>query len=132
MGQRGEPRVACVGIEDIIGSNRTDILVGNAARNVIRGGGGDDILVGAAGRDVFVFGARHGHDVIGDFATAVDDPKQQDTIRFVGTRLKTFDDVRKCAAQTEAGVVIEIDGAESVTLVGARLSALRASHFEFL
>jgi hypothetical protein len=80
---------------------------------------------------VFVFGARHGHDVIGDFAAA-GDPKQQDTIRFVGTRLKTFDDVRKCAAQTEAGVVIEIDGAESVTLVGARLAALTASHFEFL
>ncbi len=133
LGLRGDAEAdACVGIENIIGSNRTDILVGSAVRNIIRGGGGDDILIGAAGRDVFVFGARHGHDVIGDFATAVDDPKQQDTIRLVGTRLRTFDDVRKCAAQTEAGVVIEVDGAESVTLVGARLASLKASHFEFL
>ncbi|HEX2137895.1 MAG TPA: hypothetical protein VHG30_18720 [Microvirga sp.] len=121
----------CIGIENILGSTHSDILVGNSLRNVISGGRGHDILVGAAGRDVFSYRAGDGDDVIADFTTSLGEVAEHDTIRFVGTRLKTFADVAKYAVQVEAGVVIEVGRSESVTLVGVKLAALRASDFEF-
>ena len=86
----------------------------------------------SSGHDVFVFGAGDGHDVIGDFTPSSGNLKEHDTIRFVGTRLKSFQDITESAVQIQGGVVIEIDDVASVTLVGIRLAALKASHFEFV
>jgi Ca2+-binding RTX toxin-like protein len=41
-----------VAIEDLAGSNSSDLLAGNGSANVIQGGPGNDIVVGAAGNDV--------------------------------------------------------------------------------
>jgi Ca2+-binding RTX toxin-like protein len=42
-------------IEDIVGSNKNDILTGDSGANVITGGGGVDQLTGGGGTDRFVF-----------------------------------------------------------------------------
>ena len=76
-------------------------------------------------------GARR-TDVIGDLTTSVDDPKQKDVNRFVGTRSESFADVRDSAVHVEGGVAIEVDRSERMTFVGARLSGHKASHFEFM
>lgn len=73
------PAATLSGIENAVGSNFTDVLIGNGVANELRGGGGDDtingaggddFLVGGAGRDTIVGGS--GRDVIrgDDFANA--------------------------------------------------------------
>lgn len=51
------------GIENLTGSDHTDILIGDAFNNRIDGGAGDDKVEGGAGNDVLIGGA---HDVYGD------------------------------------------------------------------
>ena len=56
---------------------------------------------------------------------------QHDVIRLEGTRLKSFADVLKQADETHEGVLISVGPTDSIMLVGAHLSALRASDFSF-
>jgi Ca2+-binding RTX toxin-like protein len=49
-------------VENVIGSNFADYIVGTAAPNVLSGGGGDDDLIGADGNDELSGGA--GNDVV--------------------------------------------------------------------
>ena len=44
-------------IENVVGSNFNDILIGDAGVNRLDGGGGDDMLIGALGADVLIGGA---------------------------------------------------------------------------
>jgi subtilisin-like proprotein convertase family protein len=60
-------------VENVFGGLGPDVLVGNAAGNVIRGGLGDDHLVGGAGADRFVVARQGGHDVVADFSRAEGD-----------------------------------------------------------
>ncbi|WP_426955018.1 beta strand repeat-containing protein [Muricoccus radiodurans] len=46
-----------IGIENLDGSNSTDLLVGDGGRNVLVGNRGNDTLVGAGGEDVLVGGS---------------------------------------------------------------------------
>jgi Ca2+-binding RTX toxin-like protein len=65
-------------IENVVGSNFDDVLVGNFHQNTlngglgsdrINGGSGNDILIGGAGADVFVYDtASFGIDTINDFS----------------------------------------------------------------
>ena len=50
-GQAGE-RDALVGIEDVLGGDGSDVLIGDAQRNELRGQRGDDTLSGGAGADL--------------------------------------------------------------------------------
>jgi Ca2+-binding RTX toxin-like protein len=69
-------------IENIIGSNYDDILIGNYDSNFLSGAGGDDwlsghesndSLFGGLGADMFVFESSYvGYDYIGDFEDGVD------------------------------------------------------------
>jgi len=59
-------------IENAIGGQGRDLLVGNAADNRLDGQGGNDVLTGGAGKDVFVFENNHSTDTITDFQTGVD------------------------------------------------------------
>jgi hypothetical protein len=61
----------------------------------------------------------------------MDDPIQHDRIRLEGTRLKSFADVLKHAVQTHEGVLVSLGSADSIMLVGAQESGLRASDFVF-
>ncbi|PIG90435.1 hypothetical protein CSQ79_26670 [Gloeocapsopsis sp. IPPAS B-1203] len=61
-------RDALTGIENIIGSNFADKLVGDAGHNTLRGGLGRDTLTGGGGPDNFFYKEpREGGDLITDF-----------------------------------------------------------------
>ncbi len=68
-------------IENVIGSNDSDVILGSDLSNVLNGAdgddlingeGGDDILIGGEGADTFVFGENFGNDVIQDFQVGLD------------------------------------------------------------
>ena len=59
-------------IEDAIGSNYNDVIVGNDAANRLSGGGGDDLLTGGGGADTYVFAFGWGNDTIADFTRGED------------------------------------------------------------
>ena len=59
-------------IENAVGGQGRDLLVGNAADNKIDGQGGDDVLTGGAGSDLFIFADNGSTDTITDFQTGVD------------------------------------------------------------
>ena len=55
-----------INIEDVIGTQFSDVIIGDEGSNKIDGGFGDDILTGGAGADLFVYRFNYGHDVITD------------------------------------------------------------------
>ncbi len=58
-----------ISIENLLGSDFNDTLVGKAGANVIEGGGGRDILTGGGGVDTFVYRSpTEGGDIITDFS----------------------------------------------------------------
>jgi serralysin len=59
-------------IENAIGSEYNDVLVGNAAANRITGGGGYDEMTGGAGKDVFVITGSGTSLTITDFQPGID------------------------------------------------------------
>lgn len=59
-------------IENAVGGQGRDLLVGNAADNKLDGQGGDDVLTGGGGHDIFIFANNHSIDTITDFETGVD------------------------------------------------------------
>lgn len=68
-------------IENVIGTNGSDVIVGDANNNFIRGGGGADILQGGAGQDVL--DGEAGADTF-VFQSGDSDVSAPDTIRFFG------------------------------------------------
>jgi serralysin len=59
-------------IENAIGGQGRDLLVGNAADNHLTGGKGNDVLVGNGGADTFIFANDGSTDTVKDFTTGVD------------------------------------------------------------
>ncbi len=62
------------GIENAIGSNDADVLIGNAGANRLEGLSGDDDLTGGLNADVFVFGPvdAPSNDTVSDFSNGED------------------------------------------------------------
>jgi Ca2+-binding RTX toxin-like protein len=50
-GQAGERDDVRASVEDVVGGNGPDTIVGSAKANQLLGGGGDDVMYGGAGRD---------------------------------------------------------------------------------
>jgi len=59
-------------IENAVGGQGNDLIVGNDADNKIDGQGGNDTLTGNAGSDLFIFHNDGSTDTITDFQTGVD------------------------------------------------------------
>ncbi|MDU8945499.1 Ig-like domain-containing protein [Ovoidimarina sediminis] len=95
-------------IEDAIGSQYNDVIVGNDADNLISGGGGNDSLFGGAGDDTYAIGAGWGKDVIEDFAVG------EDYLSFSNSNL-TLEDL--FITNVDGNTVIT-DGENSITLLG--------------
>ena len=69
---KNNPQDSLSNIENIIGSNYDDVLIGNSGVNTIQGGGGDDTLTGGGSSDTFVLNSGEGIDRITDFIIGED------------------------------------------------------------
>lgn len=108
-----------ISIENVIGSQHRDVIVGNRENNVLTGGEGNDAFL--------FFRGEIGHDTITDFdATGRD----HDIIEFGGV-FRSFDELRQHAETRGNDVVITIDEHNSITLEGVRLNQLDAGDFFF-
>jgi Ca2+-binding RTX toxin-like protein len=124
-----------VSIENLIGTQFGDTLIGDTDVNRIEGGKGNDILVGGAGNDTFVFKfdtidqVGVGADTINDFAAGAG---ASDTIHIAGygTQIDTFAEVMAATTNTAQGVRISLtDG--TIDLLGLIKSQLSADDFLF-
>ncbi|KAB7609848.1 calcium-binding protein, partial [Amylibacter sp. SFDW26] len=61
-----------IGIENLIGSQFGDLLIGDAASNSLDGGAGNDTLNGGSGDDTFIFESGDGSDTIIGFEDGSD------------------------------------------------------------
>lgn len=61
-----------VTIENAVGGQGKDLIVGNDASNKIDGQGGNDVLFGGGNSDTFIFTNNGSIDTIGDFQTGAD------------------------------------------------------------
>ncbi|NBZ88603.1 LamG-like jellyroll fold domain-containing protein [Stagnihabitans tardus] len=121
-----------IGIENLTGSGRDDVLTGNAAANRLVGGAGADLLdgmagndtlTGGAGADEFRFGLRNfGQDRVTDFTDGMD------RLGFLGS-LGGFGAFTVTGNDT--GRVVLAWGGQSVTLLGAAPIHLDAADLFF-
>ena len=106
-------------------------IVGVSENNVLGPTGpGNYILTGNGGADTFVFsGTNFGTNVITDFYVR---GGHHDVIQFNQTAFANFAAVQSHSAQVGSNVVITLDAADTVTLVGATLSSLKPFDFHFV
>ncbi|KAA5599559.1 ExeM/NucH family extracellular endonuclease [Blastochloris sulfoviridis] len=125
------------GIEQVIGSEHADTLIGDGVDNALKGGSGDDrlnggagndILIGDAGADTFVFNAGFGIDQVKDFAVGTD------TIEFSTDVFADFAEVQAAMVDTGSGyLAIWADtGTNGVGLWGVTAAQLTADDFRFV
>ena len=100
-------------IENAVGGNGNDFLIGNSAANTLTGGGGFDILRGGAGSDMFRdTGANLNSDAIADFTVG-------DSIIIIDANISTF-------TYSLIGQTLNYSGG-SLTLTGGISGTLTAS-----
>ena len=115
-------------VENVVGSNFADTLIGDEGNNDLSGGGGDDILVGLGGddrlsgnggSDTFVFAPEFGNDIVMDLDS--DPAGGQDflDISVFGISADNFiDHVTIADAGPDTLVTIDGDPAQTIRLVG--------------
>ncbi|WP_458765253.1 putative Ig domain-containing protein [Cupriavidus basilensis] len=134
-------------IENVLGGEFNDTLIGNAASNILMGGRGDDTLdgrdgqdtldggfgndtlSGGAGSDLFVIGREAGaQDTILDFGAGAS-ASVAETIALVGFGGLSFASL----ARTQVGADVRLDLGEDQTLWlrNVQLSQLKAGQFQF-
>jgi len=113
------------GDDTLKGDAGNDVLDGGVGNDRLEGGVGNDKLIGGAGEDVFVFGDKHGTDVIEDFEANVD------KIDLSGlTGFESFADVLDHVFEFGGSTVIG-SGVHTIQLVGVKLADLDADDFLF-
>ncbi|MBO6506072.1 MAG: hypothetical protein JJ850_03350 [Kordiimonadaceae bacterium] len=92
---------------------------GNRGDDTLDGGAGDDTLRGSAGSDTFIFSEGTGDDIVLDF-------RANDLLDLsnTATDFTSLADVQAAATETEAGLLIDLGGGDSVLLIGHSLSIL--------
>ncbi|MDF1670264.1 MAG: CAP domain-containing protein [Roseovarius sp.] len=118
-----------IGDDLIDGATGSDTLGGGAGFDTLIGGAGNDLLMGNFNADRFVFADGHGNDVIGDFDAlnvfeAID-------LRSVSAITDLADLYRNHMTQTDANVVIDTGGGNSITLNGVSMNDLDSTDFIF-
>jgi len=109
-------------ITEIIGTSGNDVLGPT--------GPGNYIVTGNGGADTFVFsGTNFGTNVITDFHAR---GGHHDVIQFNQTAFADFGSVQSHSAQIGSNVVITLDAADAVTLVGVTLGSLRSYDFHLV
>ena len=123
--QSGEDKL--ISIENVIGSAGADQIKGSNVANVLAGGGGNDVLTGAGGNDSIVFRPGFGQDQITDFDDAGDD-----TIMFSTAVFADWAAVQNAMSASGNDVVITLDAANVITLLGTTLASMTQSDFLFV
>lgn len=121
-----------VDIENVVGTNSSDLLVGDGAANVIEGGGGNDYLIGAGGRDQFVFKQGDDKDTILDFK---EDGSNYETIAIDYDGIDDFSDLSGLITGYgffNSSTRIDFGNGDRLTLLGVDHDDLSADNFIFL
>jgi hypothetical protein len=109
------------------GSSGTDVLIAGH-HDTLTGGVGVDIAFGPVPQPTeFVFNAHFGKDTITNFNVNVDVIALDHTLFANATAAQVLSQ----AHDSNAGVVIVVDAADTVTLTGVKLADLQASDFGF-
>ncbi|MCP9483738.1 fasciclin domain-containing protein [Shimia sp. CNT1-13L.2] len=117
-GQRGN--------DVLIGEEGRDRIFGGRGEDTIDGGTGNDILVGGYGDDTFRFKAGDGNDYILDFRPG------HDVIDLSGyDGIDSFDDIAHDIHKGFFRTTIDLDGSDSITLVGFWARGIDADDFLF-
>ena len=107
------------GNDVVTGGAGDDLMNGNRGDDTLDGGAGDDTLRGSAGSDTFIFSEGTGDDIVLDF-------RANDLLDLsnTATDFTSLADVQAAATETEAGLLIDLGGGDSVLLIGHSLSIL--------
>jgi Ca2+-binding RTX toxin-like protein len=122
-GTAGQELLEGLGGRDFLeGGAGDDQLSGGIGRDKLVGGVGDDLLTGGAGRDLYVFAAGSGQDVITDFQSS--DLVQIGRADAGAARFSQLD-----FSQTENGVLLTLQGGNTITFEGLSLDDLDRDNF---
>ncbi|MFM8420583.1 MAG: Calx-beta domain-containing protein [Verrucomicrobiota bacterium] len=110
-------------IENAVGGNGNDTLIGNALDNVLTGGPGNDILDGRAGNEVYAFDT----DSAWGSETVIENPADpgRDTLDFSGTTLMSVNvnlSVLNVPQVVNANLTLTLQGGGIEVLVGGTLN----------
>lgn len=109
------------------GNRLNNTIIGNAEANILDGGGGDDALTGGGGLDTFYWGgALAGRAGITDF-----DAAGGEQIIVSARVFANYAALQAAETQVGPNVVITVNAATSLTLVGVSVGQLSASNFQF-
>ena len=101
-------------------------ITGTAGDDTLFGGDGNDALIGDTGDDLFVFANGSGDDTVNDFTAGAGTDDVLDVSAF-GFASKA--DAIAAATQAGADTVIQLDGDDSVTLLGVNAGLLHDDDF---
>ncbi len=103
-------------------------LTGGAGSDVLVGGAGDDSLTGLGGDDLFVFRDGSGDDTITDFTAGIGTDDKIDVSDF---GLNNLADLLASSNDVGSNTVINLDGNDSLTLIGVQEFQLHEDDFLF-
>jgi RTX calcium-binding nonapeptide repeat (4 copies) len=125
-----------VSIENIVGSQYGDTLLGDTGNNRIEGGKGDDTLAGFGGNDTFVFkfdtvnGVGVGTDTINDFSAGAGVGDVVELASY-GINANSFAELMAASTNTAQGVLIQFIDGSSINLLGLTKAQLSVDDFVF-
>ncbi len=113
------------GNDTIISGAGSDQIEGGAGNDSITGGGGNDNMRGGTGMDSYAFAAGSGKDTIRDFAAADDQLMIANNVN--GSGIVSVATAVAHTSATAGGVIVDLGGGNSVTLVGVSLADVQAN-----
>ena len=126
LGDNGDNRLRGLdGRDQLFGRNGNDEINGGSGADVLSGGAGDDLLTGGAGRDIFQFADTFGNDVVTDFAPRF----ERLDLRLV-TAANSFADLT--ITQTGLDTLISLAGVDdTILLLNVEADDLQINDFWF-
>jgi Ca2+-binding RTX toxin-like protein len=122
-----------VSIENVVGTEFKDRLVGNAASNRIDGNYGNDILSGGGAKDTFIFKGGNDIDTITDFQDKADRIELQYHVNAFNA--DSFADIKDFISQKGNDAVIDfssVNAGDKLVLKNMDASDLSAADFLFI
>lgn len=117
------------GNNSIWGGAGNDTLNGRGGDDTLYGGTGNDVLYGGTGNDLFVFANGDGNDTIMDFTAGAG---VGDVINIADFTFADFTAVTNAATDNGFDTTITLDGDDSVTLIGVRVTDLDQDDFQLV